>query len=177
MLRIKAPILIVSICVTASLTFSRTEIDSRFGPLEPLLGKTWVGALKAPDGSAEFRVERRFEAVWEGKVIRCTKINRDLDNSGEGYIFWDAVAKKPAFFFIENSGVFLKGFVSAENKCITIEGRMTWPQANPQGKQSFDFRNTFEITSETEMTDRWFHNAFGPWRPGHEITFEADTGQ
>jgi len=23
------------------------------------------------------------------------------------------------------------------------------------------------------MTDRWFQNAFGPWRPGHVITFKA----
>jgi hypothetical protein len=173
----KALILILSLSLAAYVSQAGQKADPRLSPLEPLLNKTWVGALKAPDGSAEFKVVRRFEAVWDGKVIKYTKTNLDLNNSGEGYIYWDDISKKPAFFFIENSGVFLKGFISAENNLFTFEGAMTWPQPNPQGEQSFEFRNTFEITSESEMTDRWFHNAFGPWRRGHVIKFKAEDKQ
>ena len=144
------------------------------GMLEPLLNKTWVGMLKAPDGSSEFEVIRRFEAVWDGSVIKYSKTIRALNNSAEGYIYWDDVAKKTAFFFIESSGTFLSGYISADHNLITFEGKMTWPRANPQGKQVYDFRNTFEIISVSEMVDKWFHNAFGPWRPGHTIIFKAE---
>jgi len=147
------------------------DLDPSLIPLKPLLDKTWEGFLKAPDGSAEFRVIREFEVMDGGKVIRMTKVNRDLNGFGEGFIHWDDIEQKAAFFFIEKSGAFLKGFVTAGNGAITFEGQMTWPKAMPQGKQTYDFKNTFEVKSETEMVDSWFHNAFGPWRPGHRIPF------
>ena len=143
------------------------DLDPSLIPLKPLLDKTWVGILKAPDGSAEFEVTRTFEMLDGGKVIRLTKINKDLNGYGEGFIHWNDIEQKAAFFFIEKSGAFLKGFVTAGNGAITFEGQMTWPKAMPQGKQTYDFKNTFEVKSETEMVDSWFHNAFGPWRPGH----------
>jgi hypothetical protein len=150
-------------------------LDPKLSPLEPLLNKDWRGILKAPDGSAEWATACRFEAVWGGQVIKYSRTTPERKSVEEGYIYWDDVAKKPAFFSIQSSAVFMTGFISVDKKVITFEGRMTWPTPppNPQVKQSYDFRNTFEILSDSEMVDRWFQNAFGPWRPGHVITFRA----
>ena len=148
------------------------EINKNLQILTPLINKSWEGKLKAPDGSAEFNVIRTFELMEKGNIIKCTNTNRDLGGYGEGYFYWDDLEKKIAYFFIENGGVFSKAFVTSENKTIIIEGKMTWPsQSNPQVKQSFDFKNTFEFTEEGKLIDKWFQNAFGPWRPGHTIEF------
>jgi ketosteroid isomerase-like protein len=168
----KHVVLIVLVCLfVVNIGVSGQDIDPRLKPLKPLLDKTWEGILKAPDGSAEFRVVRTFEGLDGGKVIRFTKINKDRNGYGEGFIYWNDIEKKTAFFFIEKGGVLLSGFLAADGGTITFEGQMTWPQPMPQGKQSYDFKNTFELISETEMIDSWFHNAFGPWRPGHRISY------
>ncbi len=158
--------------ILSSVLFSQT-ISETLNALEPFLGKTWTGKLKALDGSAELEVIRNYEMIFQGNVIKISKVNYELNNFGEGYFYWNDIKKQIAFFFIENKGVFCEGFVKAENNIITIEGTMTWPkQMNPDIKQSYDFRNTFEFTDDDKMIDRWYQNAFGPWQEGHVIMFE-----
>lgn len=157
-----------------SITIYKQEFNNNLKTLRPLINSIWEGKLKSPDGTTEFTVLREYVLMDGGNVIKCTKLNEDLGGYGEGYLFWDDISEKIAFFFIENSGVFNRGFVTACENTISIEGNMTWPtQANPQIKQSFDFKNTFEFSEDGIMTDRWFQNAFGPWRPGHSIKFQS----
>jgi len=158
-----------------SFNLSGETIDPKLASLEPLLNKEWTGMMKAPDGSAEWKTACAFEAAWDGKVIKYSRATPELKSFEEGFIYWDDMAKKPAFFFIHSGATFRNGFVSAEGKTITFEGKMTWPAPppNPDIKQSYDFKNTFEFISAMEMVDKWFQNAFGPWRPGHEVTFKA----
>jgi hypothetical protein len=165
--------LVLALVVLTGLSQAGPGLDPKLAPLEPLLHKDWRGMLKAPDGSAAWETACRFEPVWAGKVIKYTRTTPERDSVEEGYIYWDDPAQMLAFFSIQSGGVFSTGFVSIDQKLITIRGRMTWPAPppNPGVKQSYDFRNTFELLSESEMVDRWFQNAFGPWRPGHVITF------
>jgi hypothetical protein len=150
-------------------------IDPRLSPLKPLLDRQWEGTMNAPDGSTAWKVLCRYEAVWQGKVIKYTRTTVGQDSVEEGTIYWDDVSKKIAFFTFHSSGVFAVGFVSVEKNVITFEGKMTWPAPppNPEVKQCYEFRNTFSFGSESQMTDSWFQNAFGPWRPGHVIAFSA----
>ncbi len=152
-------------------------IDPRLEAFRPLLGKTWQGALRSPDGRHESVVVRRFELLEKGRVIRLSTTNQDLGTSGEGLIFWDGPAGSVRIVFVENSGVFLDGTVTAEGRTITLEGTMTWPDRPgiPGVEQRYDFRNTLELRSPTSMRDSWFQDAFGPWRAGHVIDFEAET--
>ncbi|MFZ5940560.1 MAG: hypothetical protein ACOYXB_08295 [Bacteroidota bacterium] len=146
----------------------------KLAPLQPFLSKTWTGEFKAPDGTLVANVYRTFEVADGGQLIRLKKWSDNKPGQAEGYFYWDPVAGKIACFCIENNGVFYTAYVSAEGNLITFEGRMTWPEPlNPQAKQSYDFRNTFEFTDDGQMTDRWYQNAFGPWMPGHVIEFRA----
>jgi len=91
---------------------------------------------------------------------------------GEGFFYWNDIDSKIGFFFIEQSGVFQTGSVAWAGNTFTIEGTMTWPTKKEQEvKQSYEFINTFELTSGGTLTDKWFMNAFGPWMPGHVIAF------
>jgi len=171
----KAPGFILAVFLASQATLFGQTLNPRLAPLKPLLDKEWRGLMKTPDGSAEWEVVFTYLAVWEGKVVKYTRASAEQNTFEEGTIYWDDPAKKIAFFSIHSNGVFSSGFVSLEKDAIIFEGRMTWPAAPPNAdiKQSFDFRNTFDFISESEMVDRWFQNAFGPWRPGHVISFKA----
>ena len=151
------------------------EIDPRLAAFGPLVGKTWQGVLRSPDGRHESVVVRRFDLLEKGRVIRLSKTNRDLGTSGEGLIFWDDVARNVRFVFVGSSGVILDGTASAEANVVTLQGTMTWPDKprTPGVEQRYEFRNTLELRSGNSMRDSWFQNAFGPWRAGHVIDFEA----
>ena len=150
-------------------------LDPKLASLEPLLDKEWRGLMKAPDGTAEWEVVCAYRALWDGKAVRYTRTVADLQNAEEGTIYWDDTAKKIAFFSLQSNAVHSSGFLTVEKNVITFEGKMTWPAPPPEPgvKQAFDFRNTFELVSESEMVDKWSQNAFGPWRPGHVISFKA----
>lgn len=169
---IKRSFITVLMLLISVLIINGQTLSEKLDPLKPFLNKPWKGILKSPDGKDELIVNRTFEIVKNGNVIKCTKINKELDSFGEGFFYWNDIEKKIAFFFIESKGVFQIGFVTVENNIVTIEGTMTWPQQlNPNVKQSYDFKNTFEFTSDGKMIDKWFQNAFGPWQPGHVIEF------
>ena len=167
---------IATVILVSGIGLSGQALDPKLAFLEPLVNRDWRGMMTAPDGSAEWETTCRFETAWAGKVIRYSRATPVRASYEEGFIYWDDTVRKPAFFFIHSGGVFRTGFVSAADGVVTFEGRMTWPSppADPGIKQRYDFRNTFEFTSSSEMTDRWFQNAFGPWRPGHVVTFKAE---
>jgi hypothetical protein len=127
------------------------------------------------ESSAEWKTTCTCKVLWEGKVIKYSRATAERNSYEEGFIYWDDMAKKPAFFFIHSGGAFSSGFVSSDRNVITFKGKMTWPAPapNPGVKQSYDIKNTFEFVSATEMVDRWFQDAFGPWRPGHVVNFKA----
>ena len=150
-------------------------LDPKLAPLEPLLGKTWSGMMKAPDGSAEWEIIVEYKLFGRGGVIKYSRTAPARQGLEEGYLYWDDIAGKIAHFAVDGGGVFATGYVTVDKNVVTFEGRMTWPAAppNPGIKQAYDFRNTFEFLPGGGMVDRWFQNAFGPWRPGHVITFKA----
>ena len=169
---------VTALCVAfmlVSAALHAQELDPRMGALKPLLGKTWQGTLKSPDGTRDLEVVRTFELLEKGRVIRLTKTSPDLGTSGEGFVYWDDVTGSMRLFFVETNGVFLSGTVGVEKNVITVQGTITWPEKPPDSRagQRYDFRNTFELLSDTSMRDRWYQNAFGPWRPGHVIDFKA----
>ncbi|MEW6363449.1 MAG: hypothetical protein AB1714_02290 [Acidobacteriota bacterium] len=172
----KALSLAVLFLAVLSPAVAAQALDPRMSALEPLLHKEWKGMMKAPDGSTVWEVVCRFEAVGSGLLVKYDRRTTGRADFEEGYFYWDDPAKKLALFAVHSGGSFRTGLVKAESGVLTIEGRMAWPVAppDPRVKQSYDFRNTFTLVSETEMTDRWFQNAFGPWRPGHEIVFRGE---
>jgi len=177
--RIGAPGFALIVFLALQVPLPGQTIDPRLASLEPLLNKDWRGLMKAPDGSAEWEVVCTYRPVLDGKAVKVARTSAAQNSFEEGIIYWDDPAGKIAFFSIHNSAVFSSGFVSVDKDLIVFEGRMTLPAPPPKAdiRQSFDFRNTFELVSESEMVDRWFQNAFGPWRPGHVISFRAKRTQ
>ncbi|MBN2091722.1 hypothetical protein JW964_19060 [candidate division KSB1 bacterium] len=150
-----------------SLNFSANaqNPDPNLKILAPRLDKSWVGELKAPDGSASWKTTHEFKALWDGTVVKYTGSTSQMNSFAEGYFYWDRAEQKVAVLIINNKGIYQKGLVMLEDSLITIKGTISFPE------RTFEFKNTFEFTAEGKMIDRWFQNAFGPWRPGHVIEF------
>jgi len=141
------------------------NLDPNLKILAPLLGKSWVGDLKAPDGSTTWKTTCEFKALWDGTVVKYTGSTSQMNSFAEGYFYWDRAEQKVAVLIINNKGIYQKGFVMLEDSVITIKGAISFPE------RTFEFKNTFEFIADGKMIDRWFQNAFGPWRPGHVIEF------
>ena len=133
--------------------------------LEPLVGKNWVGDFKSLDGKTSTKITLKYEVFWNGNVIKFSRTNPDLKFFSEGYIYWDENEKKVFLFSISNNGGPTKGDVSFEEGKIAVKG-----MAIIRDKK-FEYKNTFEFSPDGKMVDRWFQNAFGPWRPGHVVEF------
>jgi len=136
--------------------------------LEPLLNKKWIGELKSPDGSASYKTSHAFTLIGDGSVVKYTGIVLGLNSISEGYFYWDRDEKKVALFIISGNGVYRNGFVSIEEGLITVKGVINFPE------RKFDYKNTFEMTADGKMIDRWFQNAFGPWQPGHVVELAVE---
>ena len=143
------------------------DLDKKLNILKPMIGQTWEGTLKSPDGRQEFKTVQRMDVIWNGSVLKYTGSVPDLDDHFEGFVYWDPEAERIAFFIAHSKGVVKTGTISGDDGIITFRGRILFPE------RQFDFKNTFEFPSDGVMIDRWFQNAFGPWQPGHVIEFRV----
>ena len=121
--------------------------------------------MKSPDGSRTFKTDRNFQVIWDGSVVKYTASIPEIDSFSEGHFYWDREAKKVAVVILSTRGVIQRGTVSVENGVLTVQGTMVFPD------RTFDYKNTFELSPDGKMIDRWFQNAFGPWQPGHVVEF------
>lgn len=136
--------------------------------LEPLVNKHWVGKLANPQDGRMLEVTRDFRVIWNGSVVKYSTLLKEISNASEGYFYWDQENKHVAVFIVGSTGSMRNGQVSIENGLLTVRGTLVFPD------RKFEYRNTFEFTADGKMIDRWFHNAFGDWRPGHVIEFTAN---
>ncbi len=144
------------------------SLSSDLKILEPLIGKKWTGILKSPDGGASWKTTMEYKILWDGSAVKFKGETPDIDASAEGYFYWDRKEKKVAVFVINKKGVYQKGFVTVDEGLITVRGTISFPE------RTFEYKDTFEITSDGKMIDRWSQNAFGDWRPGHVVEYKAE---
>ena len=141
------------------------SLSDRLKALSPLVNRSWSGDMKSPDGSRTFKTDRRFEALWDGSVVRYTASIPEVGSYSEGHFYWDREARKIAVVIVNSGGVVQRGTVTVKDRVVTIQGKIVFPE------QTFDYRNTFEMKADGTMVDRWFQNAGGEWRDGHVIEF------
>ena len=157
----------VVLLVAAGLGLSiRAEgLDEKLAFLEPLLGQPWQGEFSLSDGERTLPITQAYEPLWNGKVIHYTRSLPDFPFFLEGYIYWDANEQKVCLMSINSRGSAGRGIVTLQDGMITVSGRMTM-----NGK-TYDYRNTFEVSADGRLTDRWFDNATESWQPGHVVVF------
>jgi hypothetical protein len=156
-----------SACIfsTAQIPSAGQDLSKNLKILEPLVNRQWTGEMMSPEGGRLLKTDRNFHVVWDGSVVKITASVPEINSFSEGYFYWDREARQVAVFILSSRGVIERGTVSVEQGLLTVQGKIVFPE------RTFDFKNTFEFTPDGKMIDRWFQNAFGPWRPGHVVEF------
>lgn len=143
------------------------RLDENLKLLEPLVNKKWVGEIKALDSDEYLEIVRRFDVVWRGSAIRITGYCRALESEREGYIYWDSAEERIAMFAINNRGIVQQGHIGEQQGSIVIAGHITFPD------RKLEFKNTFELTQDGKLVDKWYRLENGEWLPGHSVELVA----
>jgi hypothetical protein len=157
--------MVLLVAASASLPLRAEGLHEKLTFLEPLLGRPWQGEFPLPDGKRALPITQAYEALWNGKVIHYTRSIPDFPFFLEGYIYWDVNEQKVCLMNIDSRGNADRGIVTLEEGKITVRGRVT------MNGTTYDYRNTFEVSADGTLTDRWFDNAMGSWQPGHVVVF------
>jgi hypothetical protein len=137
-------------------------LDEHLKLLAPIVNKNWEGEMPRLGEGAKREV--LWKVIWNGKAIKQTTEVKMLQSISEAYFYWDSDKAEIGVFSITSNGNFFQGHVTEDNGKILIYGDITFPD----GK--LKFRNTFELTEDGKLLDKWFTLQDGEWKPGH--TFE-----
>jgi len=135
------------------------ELDEHLKLLSPLTNKNWEGEMLRLGEGAKREVV--WKIIWNGKAIKQTTEVKIIQNITEAYFYWDSDKQEIGVFSLTSNGNFYHGHVIEENGKIFIYGHITFPDTK------LEFRNTFELTENGKLLDKWFTFRDGEWKPGH----------
>jgi len=138
------------------------ELDEHLKLFEPIINKNWEGDM--PRFGEGAKREVLWKVIWNGKAIKQTTEVKILQSITEAYFYWDSDKQEIGVFSISSNGNFFHGHVIEDDGKILIYGLITFPD------DKLEFKNTFELTEEGKLIDKWFTFRDGEWKPGH--TFE-----
>ena len=154
--------------ISVLLTFSPShgqELDEHLKLLKPLTRNNWVG--KMPRFGEGATREVVWKVLWNGKAVQQTTNVKFLNSVTEAYFYWDFHKQEIGVFSITSNGNFFQAHVSGDGGKILIYGDITFPD------KKLKFRNTFELTEEGKLLDKWFTLQDGQWKPGHTFELSA----
>jgi len=97
---------------------TQTEMDPRFAPLRPLLGKTWRAVL-SKSGSEKPAVDvQRWERALNGQAVRILHSINDGEYGGESIVIWDKERQSLAFWYFTTAGFYTTGTVAVEDGAL-----------------------------------------------------------
>lgn len=149
---------IISILLSFSSIYGQ-ELDEHLKLLAPITNKNWEG--KMPRFGEGAKREVVWKVIWNGKAIKQTTKVKILHSITEAYFYWDSDKQEIGVFSITSNGNFFYGHVIEDDGRILIYGYITFPDTK------LEFRNTFELTEDGKLLDKWFTFQDGEWKPGH----------
>lgn len=135
------------------------ELDEHLKLFEPIVNKKWEGDM--PRFGEGAKREVLWKVIWNGRAIKQTTEIKTLKSITEAYFYWDSDKQEIGVFSITSNGNFFQGHVVEDDGKILIYGLITFPD------NKLKFRNTFELTQEGKLIDKWFTFRDGEWKPGH----------
>jgi hypothetical protein len=116
-----------------------------YEPLTFLIGHCWKGTF-----AGDQRTDQHcFSWIYGGKFVRDEHVVRGADGralqSGESIYLWDASSGQLQYLYVESSGGFVRGAVSAQSDALVF------PPASyidPQGGKAQTVRSRWQRTAE-----------------------------
>jgi hypothetical protein len=90
------------------------EMNPRFEPLRPLLGKTWKGAFPNSTPTKPVVDVSRFELALNGQAVRNLHSINGGEYGGESLIIWDKGKDSLVYYYFTTAGYYTTGTMKAE---------------------------------------------------------------
>lgn len=135
------------------------QLDEHLSLFQPIINRRWEGDM--PRFGEGVKRQVRWEIMWNGKAVRQVTEVEKVNFITETYYYWDYDKQEIGMFSLSNNGSFLQGHVKEEKRKILLYGVAVYPEVKMK------FRNTFELTEDRKLLDRWFTFRDGEWKPGH----------
>jgi hypothetical protein len=148
---------LVAIALSCLAGAARAEPVELLKPLAFLAGHCWKGTF--PDGQQTD--EHCFAWLYDGKALRDTHVARGPgrpDYVGETTYYWDSVARRVEFVYIENAGGISRGTMEP-----AVGGLVFPPTQYIGGGTAMTYRvrwtrqgdDAYEAWSEAQVPDGW----------------------
>jgi len=147
------------------------DAPSPYAPLAFLAGHCWQGEL--PGGKKDIDTHC-FSWIYGDKFVRDVHTVRGeghKDYVGESIYYWDSVAKKLQYLYVENAGGSSKGDVEASDTALVFP-----PSTYQEGGQTQTYRSrwthsradAYDVVTEFRKADAW-----APGWTVHMVRLEA----
>lgn len=161
--KVVAP-LILAVAVTPA----AAEMNPRFEPLRPLLGKTWRGVFPNSTPAKPVVDVSRFELVLNGQAVRNLHSINGGEYGGESLIVWDKAKDALVYYYFTTAGFYTSGTMRAEGGALIGHETVT---GNADG--------ITEVKSESRVADgrlqvRTQYLKNGQWIEGRNMHYVED---
>lgn len=129
------------------------------------LDTSWIGRFfTTPAPPGDHVIE--WEAILDGHVVHWSKRVDALGFAMETFFYWDRAQEVIAFTQLTNRGIHGAGIVIIENSVVGLEGYTL------QAGGKIGFKQTFQITVDGTLEDRYYTLGDTGWVPQHVIVYE-----
>lgn len=151
--------------------FSAPEtLDPQLEVLRPFLGKTWKGTFANSTPEKPNIDVARYERAMNGKAVRVMHSVNNGHYGGETLIYWDAEAKKVAFFYLTTAGFRTQGFLTIEK-----DGFSALEDVKGSANGITQVRSSSKLVQPGKYKVVAEYLQEGKWVPGRETGYVEDS--
>ena len=156
-------IAVISVALLAAVSLGQEPVDE-LSIFRPLIGTGWSGHFQDSWATQADQVIE-WKTILNGQVVRWSKQVEELGFSMETYFYWNPGLGSIAFVQLCSNGNHGEGAVETEDHVLALVG------ISNQASRAVEFRQTFEITADGTLEDRYFSRSGDGWAPQHVIVY------
>jgi len=150
--------------LTTAVAGGGQELVPELAIFEGLVDTSWTGRFTStPAPPFDHAIE--WSVILDGHVVQWSKRVDAVDFSMETFFYWDADLEAVAFTQLVSNGIHGKGYVES------IEGGIALVGLAMQMTGIVDFKQTFVLTEEGTLEDRYYTRSGDDWVPEHVIVY------
>jgi hypothetical protein len=145
------------------------EMNPRFEPLRPLLGKTWRSVFPESTPARPVVDVSRFELALNGQAVRSLHSINDGDYGGETLIVWDQAKQGLVYHYFTTAGFYTVGTMRVEAGAIVSHEIVT---GNADGVT--EVKATSRVLPDGRLSVKTQMLKNGQWIEGRERVYAED---
>jgi hypothetical protein len=145
------------------------EMNPRFEPLRPLLGKTWKGVFPGSTAAKPVVDVSRFELALNGQAVRILHSINGGDYGGESLIVWDKAKDSLVFYYFTTAGFYTTGTLMAQ-----AGGFVAHELVTGDADGITEVKSTSEVLPDGRLHVVSQYLKKGQWVDGRDVHYKED---